>query len=184
MAWRPLLLTIWAGLIFLTGCSSGSSSPWEAGYSYYPQPVTLNVRRVGSNQPSPLTVLATILGVRNAEPKQYIPYSVAVRIRFDNVGQSRISFDPRTLELVTGTLVSFPPAVVEPPQPFELLPDQRRDLTAYFPFPANTTASQMSLQNLRVRWEVKIDDVAVPQTAIFNRIEGPPPPGPDPNVSY
>ena len=184
MAWRPLVVTLWAGLLLACGCSNSGSEPYESGYTFYPQPATINVRRVGSNQPPQVTVLVTVLGVRNADPKAYVPYSVALRMRFDNVGQSRISFAPSSLELVTGTLIPFPPPVAEPPQPFELAPGERRELTAYFPFPPNTQASQMGLQNLRLRWDTKIDGVSVPQSAVFNRIEGPAPPGPDPNVAY
>jgi hypothetical protein len=116
MGWR-VLVAISAGLLFIAGCSN---SPYESGYSYFPQPATVDVRRVGSNQPSPLTVLVTVLGVRQGDPKHDIPYSVAVRMRFENIGQSRITFDPHTLELVTGTLRPFPPPILEPPQPFEL----------------------------------------------------------------
>jgi hypothetical protein len=183
MGWRQILIMLWAGLLVAGGCAS-SSGPWEEGYTFYPQPATINVRRAGTNQPPQVTVLVTILGVRNADPKAYVPYSVAARMRFDNVGQSRISFEPSSLELVTGTLVSFPPPVLEPPQPFELAPGERRELTAYFPFPPQTKASQMSLQNLRLRWESKIDGVSVPQTAIFNRVEGPAPPSTPSDVAY
>ena len=161
------LLGIVAGLLLVSGCSS---SPYIPGYTYYPQPSTVEVIRRGSNQPSPLAVLVSILGVHNGDPKHGIPYSVVVRMRFENIGQSRISLDPRTLELVTGTLRSFLPPVVEPPQPVELAPGQRHGLTAYFPFPPNTKASQMNLKNLRLRWEVKIDGYTVPQTALFERV--------------
>ena len=179
MGWRPLAIGLWAAFLLACGCSSS-----EPTYTFYPQPATVNIRRVGVNQPPQVTVLVTVLGVRNADPRAYVPYSVAIRMRFDNVGQSRVSFEPSSLELVTGTLVAFPPPVLEPPQPFELAPGERRDLTAYFPFPPNTQASQMDLQNLRLRWDTKIDGVNVPQSAVFNRIEGPAQPAPDSNVAY
>ena len=167
MASRWLLAFV-AGLLLVSGCSS---SPYVSGYTYYPQPATVEVLRRGSNLPPPLSVLVSILGIHRGDPKHSIPYSVVVRMRFENIGQSRVSFDPRTLELVTGTLRSFPPPIVEPPQPVELAPGQRRELTAYFPFPPNTKASQMNLKNLRLRWEVKIDAYTVPQTALFERVE-------------
>jgi hypothetical protein len=85
---------------------------------------------------------------------------------------------------VTGTLRPFPPPILEPPQPFELAPGQRRDLVAYFPFPPGTKASQMNLQNLRLRWEVKIDGIPVAQTALFDRVEKGYYPEPEPDVAY
>lgn len=165
------------GLLFAaSGCSQ--QSPYVSGYSFYPQPAVVDVVQRGAAQPmqqaqqTPLTVLASVLGIRRADPKHSIPESVAVRLRFENNGTSRVTFDPHSLELVTGTLQAFMPPITTPSYPIEIAPGQRQEVNAYFPFPPNMTASQMNLQNLRLRWEVRIDNYPVIQTALFQRAPG------------
>lgn len=168
---KRCLLSISLLALLSAGCATG---PYAVGYHYYPQPVTVNVIRRGGNQAPPLTVLVSILGVRNPDAERHIPYSVAVRMRFEDLGPSRVSFDPRSLDLVTGMLRAFSPPITNPPQAIELSPGQRQEVTAYFPFPPGTKASQMDMRNLRLRWEVKIDDYPVQQTALFERVDSAP----------
>lgn len=157
-------------LAALLACGGCATSNYEPGYRYFPQPAVVDVIRRDGNHQSPLTVLATVVGVRRADAKQDIPYSVAVRLRFENVGQSRVSFDPRSLEMVTGTLRPFDPPVVRMQGPPDINPSERREVTAYFPFPPHTTAAGMNMRNLRLRWEVRIEGAAVPQSAVFERV--------------
>jgi len=159
------------GLVTLAG-SGCAQPPYEPGYRYFPQPATVDVLRRDGNHQTPLTVLVSVLGVHRADPKNDIPYSVVVRMRFENVGQSHVIFDPRSLELVTGTLRPFEPPIVRPSQTLDLTPGQRQEVTAYFPFPPHVKAENMNMRNLRLRWEVKIDGVTVPQTSIFERVPG------------
>jgi hypothetical protein len=158
------------GLLGLVFASAGCNQPYVPGYSYYPQPATVEVLRRDGNRQTPLVVLASVLGVHNADEKTGIPYSVVVRMRFENVAQSNVTFDPKSLELVTGTLRGFPAPVVRPGQPMNLAPGDRRELTAYFPFAAGASAPQLNMRNLRLRWEVRIDSTAVIQTALFERV--------------
>jgi hypothetical protein len=154
-------------LMSIGGCAP---QPYVQGYAYDPKPNIVEVyHRVGTTEQTPLTVLASILGVHRADARRNIPYSVVVRLRLENSGQSLVSFDPATLELVTGTLKAFPPPQLRPPEVISLSSGQRRDVMAYFPFPPNATAHDMDLNHLRLRWEVKVDNVAVPQTALFQR---------------
>jgi hypothetical protein len=160
------------GLLAMALAAGGCSQPYVSGYSYYPQPATVEVLRRDGDQRSPLMVLASVLGVHNADDKQGIPYSVVVRMRFEDVGQSKVAFDPASLELVTGSLRPFERPRVIPPGPMTLSPGDRRELTAYFPFPRGVTAEQMNMRNLRLRWEVVIDSTPVIQTAVFERVDG------------
>jgi len=162
-----------AGLLGTLGVGAGcAQSNYESSYRYFPQPAVVDVVRRDSNRQAPLTVLASVLGVRRADAKQDIPASVVVRLRFENNGQSGVTFDPRSLELVTGSLRAFDPPVVRTAGPLELAPSARREVTAYFPFPPHTTAAQMNMRNLRLRWEVRIEGVVVPQSAVFDRTSG------------
>jgi hypothetical protein len=88
------------------------------------------------------------------------------------VAKSNVGFDPASLELVTGSLRAFDRPRVNPPGAMTLSPGDRRELTAYFPFPQGLIASQMNLRNLRLRWEVTIDSTPVIQSAVFERTEG------------
>lgn len=153
-------------LLMAPGCAS---QPYVPGYYFYPQPATVEVYHRGAGPQTPLTVLASVLGVRRADPEHHIPYSMAVRLRLENNGDALIQFDPHSMELVTGTLRAFGPPLTNPVQPVDLAPGQRPEVTAYFPFPPGTTVSQINLDNLRLRWEVRIDNYSVQQTAIFER---------------
>ena len=159
--------------ILATALSAGGcSAPYVSGYTYYPQPATVEVVHNDANQQTPLMVLVSVLGVHNEDSHNQIPYSVVVRMRFENVAQSKVTFDPASLELVTGTLRSFSRPRVSPAGTMTLSPGDRKELTAYFPFPPDTGAQDMNLRNLRLRWEIKIDSSPVIQTVVFERAEG------------
>ena len=165
---------VWGMALLGAALANGGCSPqpYVSGYTYYPQPATVEVLRRDGNQRSPLMVLASVLGVHNEDAKNGIPYSVVVRMRFENVGQSKVAFDPASLELVTGTLRAFERPTVKPAGPIALPPGGRYELTAYFPFSPGVTATQMNMNNMRLRWEVTIDLNPVIQTAVFERVEG------------
>ena len=154
-------------LLLAGGCAH--QQPYAPGYAYSPQPAVVDIYKRGSSEP-PMTVLARVLGVRQADAQRQIPYSLAIRLRLENNSAPHATLNPQTLELVTGTLRAFPLPVVMPPQKIELTPGQRQDITAYFPFPAGVRADQMALDNLRLRWEIQIDQNTVQQSAQFQRI--------------
>jgi hypothetical protein len=114
-------------------------------------------------------VLASILGVRRADPESRTSAAVAARLRLENNGPSHVTFDPNSLELVTGTLQPLPPPQVQPPTTLDLAPGQRQEVTAYFPLPPGADPNRMNLNNLRLRWQVRIDNYTVPQSALFER---------------
>jgi len=157
------------GMVLAAG---GCSQPYASGYTYYPQPATVEVLPREEKQRSPLMALVSVLGVHKEDQQQRIPYSVVVRMRFEIVGQSKVTFDPATLELVTGTLREFQRPRVTPPGLVTLAPGDRKVFTAYFPFPPGASVSDMNLRNLRLRWEVNIDSTPVIQTVVFERVEG------------
>lgn len=150
----------------LAGCAQSQYVP---GVAFYPQPAAVEVAHPTGpqNQQVPLTVLATVLGIRNADPDAHVPYSVAIRLRFDNNGPSRVVFDPRTLELTNGELRAFPPPQTDPARVVVIQPGARQEVTAYFPFPRGTTAHDWDLKRLRLRWRVDINNYPVLQTAYF-----------------
>jgi hypothetical protein len=157
-----------AGLMLVgTGCQSG---PYLSGYSYQPQPGVYDVRKHGAEQQaSPLTAMVSVLGVRRADPDHNVPASVDLRLRFESNGTEPISFDPSTLELVTGSLRPFLRPSVSPPMPLQLSSGQQQTVTATFPFPPNSKPEQWDLNELRLRWVVQVAGFAVPQTALFER---------------
>ena len=162
-----VLSLILAALIALTGCES----EYASGYAFYPQPAAVQVVHPTGPQHQlvPLTVLVTILGVRNADARAHVPYSLEVRMRLESNGPDRVLFDPRTLEMTNGALRPFPPPITEPPGIVVLPPGRRQEVTAYFPFPPGTDARNFDLSTLRLRWRVDINDHPVIQTAYFQR---------------
>ena len=164
----PRLLVLALAAPLLAGCAQSQYVP---EYAFYPQPAAVEVANPTGpqNRQVPLTVLANVLGIRNADPNSHIPYSVAIRLRFENNGPSRVVFDPRTLELTNGELRAFPPPQTDPGRVLVSAPGERKELTAYFPFPPGTTARDWDLKRLRLRWRVNINDYPVLQTAYFER---------------
>jgi hypothetical protein len=156
-------------LLAVAGCQQGQ--PYASGYSFYPQPVTVNVMHRGQGEETPLTTLASIMGVRRADPEHNVTGAVVARLTIENNGSASVTFDPASLQLVTGTLQSFPPPQVQPPITISIAPGQRQDVTAAFPLPPGGP-EQMSLNNLRLRWQVSIEGYSVPQSALFEQGNG------------
>ncbi|HET6249042.1 MAG TPA: hypothetical protein VFE47_15195 [Tepidisphaeraceae bacterium] len=161
------------GLTLLTGCS-----PYVDGYYYAPHPAVAEIQATTTTtQPAqapappaaPVTVYATVVGIRRENRDQHIPLSVEVRLRLDNHGQAAVTFDPHTLDLTTGDLVRFPPPVIAPP-PVSLPPGQPVIVQANFPFPPGLSYDSVNVQNLQLRWAVDIEGHTVPQAAEFHRV--------------
>ena len=155
-------------MVSMPGCSS---QPYEPGVYYEPQPALVEVvyRAAGQPQQVPLTVLASVQGIRRAEAKAGIPQSMEIRLRLENHGPSHVEFDPGSLELTTGALRTFPPARVQQPSPVELSPGQSQTIIADFPLPGGLDTRSPELDHLRLRWRVTINGQPVPQTALFVR---------------
>jgi len=166
---RTTLISLVGLLIAGSGCASQS---YVSGISFYPQPAMVRVVRGGADEQSPLTVQASIEGVRRADPDRNIAPAVVAKLSFDNSGPSHVTFDPNSLELQNGSLRPFPPPQVQPPGIIDLAPGQRQDVIATFLLPPAGAPQAMSLTNLRLRWEVRIDNYPVPQTALFEEQAG------------
>ena len=160
---------IFATLLVAGGCSS---SPYVSGYAFYPQPAVVPVfhQAPGAASPQkPLTMLATVLGIRREDSQRHIPTSVEIRLRFENDGNAAVEFDPRTLELVTGTLRPFGPPRTSPPQPTMIPPGQSRTVMALFAFPPGARPRDMNLSYLRLRCYVNIERQPVLLNAYFHQ---------------
>jgi hypothetical protein len=162
---RALMLML---IMSVPGCKS---QPYEPGVYYEPQPALVEVvhRAAGQPQEAPLTVLASVRGIRRADQKVGIPTSAEIRLRLENHGPSHVEFDPGSLELTTGALRNFPPPRVQPPAPVELSPGQNQAITADFPLSGGLDEGSAELDHLRLRWRVTINGQAVPQTVLFVR---------------
>jgi hypothetical protein len=160
-----------AGLMLAAG--GCEPEPYLSGYSYLPRPGVYEVKRHGAEQQAPpLTVLVTVLGIRRPDPDHHVAPAVDMRMRFECNGSEPASFDPATLELVTGTLRPFPRPYATPPTPFELAAGQSQSVSVSVPFPPNTAPQQMNLNELRLRWLVHVAGYPVSQTALFERVGG------------
>ena len=161
----------WMALALLMIGAGCGSQRYEPGVHYEPQPALVEVvHRVGGQPPQvPLTVLASVRGIRPADAKAGMPMSVEVSLRLENHGPSHVEFDPGSLELMTGALRPFAPPRVKPPTPVQLSPGQSITLTADFPFPPGLQENSGELDHLRLRWRVSINGQSVPQAVLFVR---------------
>ena len=170
------------GILFLSaGCS-----PYVEGLYFSPSPAVVELTKSGAQGQAPLTALASVVGVRRADSHQNLPESIQIALRLENNGPKAVTFEPPSLQLVTGRLFVFPPPILHPPQPIELAAGQTADVTAFFPFRAGVDYDTIDLNDLRLRWVVRIDEQSIPQSAEFHRVRpiypvyydpwGPPPP--------
>jgi hypothetical protein len=159
----PMKNVICLPLLFLIGCAS----QYVGGYYYYPHPGTITVPATQPTQPSPVTTLATVVGVRY--PDEHLPLSVEVRLRLDNKGAQPITFDPRSLELTSADLMRFLPAIVTVPTPLIVSPGQSVLIDAEFPFPDSKTYESADLDSLHLSWLLQVGSRSEPQAMDFHR---------------
>jgi hypothetical protein len=162
-------------LVFLGGCSQ-----YVEDYNFMPHPALAEIgppQAQGqpapgqtAQQPPPVSVLASIVGVRRADSKQNLPESVEVCLRVENNGPGPITFDPRSLALLDGHLVQFPPPVVRPPQSITLAPMQGAIIGAFFPFAPGHSYQDTDLSSLELRWAVDMGGQGVAQAVDFRRV--------------
>jgi len=171
-----------AFIFLFSGCSI-----YVPDYSYVPHPAMADVPPNPPQTSPPISVSATIAGVRYDDHQNAIPSSVELRLRMDNNGPNKVVFDPMSLELSNSELVRFPQPIVRPPTPINLAPGESAYLTGYFPFPPNLSYDTMDLTTLQLRWYVQVADKWTSQSVYFHRVPpyyygpywsywGPPPP--------
>jgi hypothetical protein len=149
----------------LCGCS-----PYLGDFQYVPHPALAEIPPVAPDKASPLSAFVSVIGVFRGDAKQGIPESVEVRFRLENNGPHAVSFDPNSLELMTGDLQSFQPPIVRPPQPVTLAPTQLAMFDAFFPFSPGRDYDNTDLRSLQLRWRENIDASPVRQVVSFRRI--------------
>jgi hypothetical protein len=157
-------------IIGANGCAP--ASPYLSGYRYAPEPALVDVMLKGNtSQKPPVSVLASVVGIRRTGATTAAPPAVEVRMRFENNGQVPISMDTGTLSLVTGTLIPLdaPEVHMQGPKVLQIAPGQPVTFSAFFPFPPTIVPHDPALNSLRLRWQIQIGDQVVPQTAYFER---------------
>jgi hypothetical protein len=149
-----------ASLLILPGCST-----YLSGYYYVPRPGVVTVPATVANEAPAATVFASVVGVRRGDEGANRPEAVEVRLRIDN-GKDVLAIDPRTIELLTGTLVKFGPVEPLPLEPLTLQPNQSADILAVFPFAPGAGTGNVDLSALRLTARVSI--AGKPVDAVFN----------------
>jgi hypothetical protein len=176
LALSPLIL------LFVVGCS-----PYVEDFYYSPRPAiaqivaaqappaTTQPGTFGSMAPQqapPPVVMtfASVIGIFRGDRSQGIPESVHVRFRLENRGPETAIFQPQTLELIDGSLLKFPPPLMQPPQEITLAPTQSAMADAYFPFPPGRSWQNTDLATLKLSWVTQIAGQGVSQGVDFYRI--------------
>lgn len=167
--WRGFfyLMAIWGA----TGCATSPHAPAESGYRYAPEPALVEIfhHSTTQEQQTPLSVLVSVTGVRQGDTSAGNPATIDVRMRLEDHGPATVDFDPKTAQLVTGSLQSFGAPRSQPVGPLHLTTGQTEDVTLSFPFPAGASPQNTDVGTLRLRWLVQIDNHHLPQTAYFER---------------
>jgi hypothetical protein len=161
-------LCIALSLLFIA--SSVGCSAYVDNYLYTPRPALAEIPPAAGEQSPPLTASVSIIGIRRYDSYIHLPTSVEVRLRLDNNGTHKVYFDPKSLSLTDGSLASFPPPILQPPDPVTLDPMQSTTLSAFFPFPPGLSYDDMDMQTLQLRWKSMIDTRSVGQVIYFRRV--------------
>lgn len=169
---RLLLSLAVLGQAACSSTNSSSNRPTgnaeNVGYSFFPEPAQADVYSRVPGRQKPLSVLGFVTDVRDATGGT--PAAVEVRMRFENTGSENVRFDPRTLSLVNGMLQPFSPPAATPATVFQIAPNTTQDVIVVFPFPSGQTPANFSLDNLRLRWNVEINNQVVPQAVMFQKV--------------
>ncbi|HUB24307.1 MAG TPA: hypothetical protein VL992_02680 [Tepidisphaeraceae bacterium] len=158
-------------LMLAVGC--GPSSPYVSGYYYDPHPLVASLPTTQPSEPPPVSAYATIVGIRLPDDKLHLPLSMEVRLRIDDNSPDPVTLDPRSMDLSTGDLVRFDPAIVNPMTPVTINPGESAMITAEFPFPPGMTYSQINLEDLQWRWVLYVGPQRVDQVANFKQVVEP-----------
>jgi hypothetical protein len=151
-------------LPLVVGCSQ-----YVSDVSFVPRPAVADVPPTPPQTISPVSALASVIGVRYDDPRDQIPSSIEVRLRLDNNGPGSVVFSPTTMELSNGELQKYPPPIINPPDPVPLSPGQSAYVTAYFPFPPGHSYYDTDYSSLQLRWQVQIAGKVVGQGAYFRQ---------------
>jgi hypothetical protein len=146
----------------ITGCAD------EESFYYEPHPAVAALPATQPSAASPVTVFATVLGVRHPD---HSPYLIDTRLMLESNSASTILFDPQSLELTNGELVRFPPPNVSANAPFPVEPGQRVTIDATFRLPPGATADTINIDSLQLRWLVQIDGQRIGQAVNFHRVD-------------
>jgi hypothetical protein len=163
-----MLRKIWPVFgLFLVALAGGCA---QETYQYTPSPAVAVIPPPNAQQSPPVTAMATVVGVVEADSKQGIPESVQVRLRVQNSGAGTVMFDPTTMQLTDGSLLDFlPPRVQQGAAPLAL--NQSAAVDVLFPFPPGYSPDNTNLQSLELRWQVQIDkNQPVQQVVDFHRV--------------
>ena len=151
-------------VLFLIGCAGPT---YVGGYYYLPHPGLANVPASQPSQPPAVASLATVVGVRYPDDQLHLPLSVEVRLRLENNGSEPAVFDPKFMQLTTGDLVRFPPAIVNSSGPINIPVGQTALITADFPFPDSRAFDEYDLSSLHLRWTVLVGSRTCEQIVDF-----------------
>ena len=161
---RLTCLIVAVFFLSLTGCS-----PYVGDFQYVPHPALAEIPAVAPDKNPPVSAFASVIGVFRGDSRQAIPESVEVRFRLENNGPHTVSFDPNSLQLDTGELLSFQPPIIQGAQRITLAPTQTASVDAFFPFPPGRDYDNTDIRTLQLRWRENIDAKPVQQIVSFRR---------------
>jgi len=157
MRWITVLIV----LMLLAGCATHS-----ARYRYQPHPVELIESTEGTRA---ARAMVSIVGLRLKDREADTPAGMDLAVRLENIDADRVTFDPASLQLLTGELRPFANAIVEPAEPVELARGESANFRALFPLTAEVNATNADFDGLNVRLTMTVDGERVTRSATFER---------------
>lgn len=163
MRWSVLFVPVCLAIV-------GGCSAYVDNFYYRPRPGIVEIPPPTTREAPPVTGFASVIGVRNEDRSANLPPSIEVRVRIENNSGGPVGFDPRTLELIDGSLVKFPPPIVRPDERITLQPKESLALSAFFPFPPGHTWHNTDLESLQLRWLVDVNGRTDGLAVNFHRV--------------
>ena len=155
------------GLALIASLESCSTSPWY-DHRFEPAPIEAAISNEGTPG-SQVRALVTVIGIERGKDGK--PDHTVIRVRLENIGTARATFDPALASLLTADLKPFGPVAAMPPGPGEIAPGAAGQHDLAFPLPDGRKPRDLDLSGLNFRFTVSFEDKKVTTGMTFVRTD-------------
>lgn len=153
----------------LLACAAlASCSAYDTRYRFEPMPVESDVV-TADNSAVLARGLVSVVGLRKADEEAGLPASMELRLHAENPGSAPFILEAGAARLYTADLKPFPAPAVDPQGDPEVAGGAAASVTLYFPLPDGSSASDLNLGGLSLRWSVRRGPDSTATNATFTR---------------